>query len=173
MQGRVSDARPLNATAASLLGFLHDGPASGWDLLHRARFLIGRFWSITSSQVYRELAAMERDGFLVAGASGPRDRRPYELTDGGRQAFATWLQQSPGEEQIRHPLLLAISFGRHLPTDVLDGFLAEHRLAHTARLAEYRRTREVTDDVHVLATLDFGIRYEQTVLDWIDALPAF
>jgi hypothetical protein len=24
--------RPLNATAASLLGFLHDEPKTGWDL---------------------------------------------------------------------------------------------------------------------------------------------
>lgn len=170
----MSEPRPLNATAASLLGFLHDGPASGWDLLRLARVLIGRFWSITSSQVYRELAAMERGGLIVAGASGPRDRRPYELTDAGRQEFATWLRQPPGEEQIRHPLLLTISFGQHLPTEVLAGFVAEHRRVHTARIDEYRRTLAVTDadDVHLRATLDFGIRYEQAVLDWIDALPA-
>ena len=87
--------RPLNATAASLLGFLTNGPASGWDLLRTAQLVIGRFWSITSSQVYRELAAMEREGLIVRGDTGPHDRRPYALTPAGQQAFTTWVRRSP------------------------------------------------------------------------------
>lgn len=46
--------RPLNSTAASLLGFLHEGPMSGWDLVNLAQERIGDFWTITQSQVYRE-----------------------------------------------------------------------------------------------------------------------
>ena len=41
----------VNPTAASLLGFLHDGPMSGWDLVNRAQERIGEFWSLTRSQV--------------------------------------------------------------------------------------------------------------------------
>ena len=165
--------RPLNATAASLLGFLADGPASGWDLLHTAQLVIGRFWSITSSQVYRELASMERDALIVRGESGPRDRRPYTLTAAGRDAFTEWVRRSPGEEQIRYPLLLTISFGRHLPPGLLAEFVREHRDGHARRLAAYRDDRRAIgdDDPYTAATLDFGIRYEQAVLDWFDALP--
>ena len=84
-------ARPLNATAASLLGFLHEGPKTGWDLVATAQDRIGKFWSLTTSQVYRELAAMETAGLIVAGEKGPRDRKPYSLTDAGRRAFADWI----------------------------------------------------------------------------------
>mgnify|MGYP003290276216 CR=1 FL=1 len=80
--------RPLNATAASLLGFLHEGPKTGWDLVTTAQERIGKFWSLTTSQVYRELSAMERDGLIEAGETGPRARKPYALTDDGRRAFA-------------------------------------------------------------------------------------
>ena len=45
--------KPLNTTAASLLGMLHDGPLSGWDLVAKAEDEIGAFWSLTRSQVYR------------------------------------------------------------------------------------------------------------------------
>ncbi len=79
--------RPLNATAGSLLGFLHEGPMTGYDLVAVARNRIGDFWSLTQSQVYRELAAMAEDGLVAAGQRGRRDRRPYELTDAGRAAF--------------------------------------------------------------------------------------
>src|SRR6266699_2831959 len=79
--------RPLNATAASLLGFLHQGPLTGWDLVQTAEREIGDFWSLTRSQVYRELAAMAEAGRVEAGERGPRDRRPYGLTEAGGPAF--------------------------------------------------------------------------------------
>ncbi len=171
----MSDRR-LNATAASLLGFLHSGPLSGWDLLVTARTVIGQFWTITPSQVYRELAAMERTGLIEAQQSGPRDRRPYELSDAGRAAFADWLSREPGAEQIRYPLLLTISFGAHLPPKTLTRFIDSHRIAHAERLSEYEAAKAAADaavdaDRFALATLEFGIRYERAVLEWFDALP--
>ena len=173
-KGRTVSDRPLNSTAASLLGFLTSGPSSGWDLLRTARISIGRFWNITSSQLYRELTALDRDGLIRAGTSGARDRRPFRLTARGRKAFDRWLRQPAGDEQIRHPLLLTISFGRHLPAAELGRFIADHRAVHVERLAGYLATREAvpTDDVFLGATLDFGIRYEQAVLEWFDNLPA-
>ena len=126
--------RPLNATAASLLGFLHDGPRTGWDLVATAQLVIGNFWSLTQSQVYRELTAMAGSGLVKAGERGHRDRRPYEITDAGRQAFAGWLDREPGPENIRFPLLLTLAFGRHLRPQRLAGFLAQHRSQHASRL---------------------------------------
>ena len=164
----------MNATAASLLGFLHERPMSGWDLVATAQTLIGDFWSITRSQVYRELAAMEAAGLVVAGPAGARDRRPYELTDAGRAAFGEWLQRRPGPEQIRYPLLLTIAFGRHLPPGRLAAFVADHREVHEQRLERYRVLRSGSGgslDAYAVATLDFGIRYEAAVLEWFENLP--
>lgn len=165
--------RPLNATAASLLGFLHAGPMTGWDLVATAQMVIGDFWSLTRSQVYRELAAMDRAGLVRAGETGPRERRPYALTDAGRAAFRSWLEQEPGPEQIRYPLLLTIAFGRHLAPGRLAAFVASHRGAHATRLAQYEQLRAGAGelDPFTAATLDFGIRYERAVLEWFAGLP--
>ena len=166
--------RPLNATAASLLGFLHERPMTGWDLVATAQALIGDFWSVTRSQVYRELAAMEGDGLVRAGAVGARERRPYELTDAGRAAFAEWVDREPGPENIRYPLLLTLAFGRHLAPGRLATFVAHHRDVHAARLEGYDRLRSSAGaamDAYARATLDFGIRYERAVLEWFDHLP--
>lgn len=167
----------LNATAASLLGFLHEGPLTGWDLVATAQERIGDFWSLTQSQVYRELAAMAAAGLVAAGERGPRDRRPYRLTDAGRAAFAAWAARDPGPETIRIPLLLAVCFGRYLPPERLAATLTRHRAAHAARLAEYEAVRATCatwpeDNPYALATLDFGLAYERAVLAWFDALPA-
>lgn len=162
----------LNPTAASLLGFLHAGEASGYELVSTAQQVIGDFWTLTRSQVYRELTALARRGLVEAGPAGPRSRQPYRLTDEGRAAFAAWLAEPPGSEQIRYPLLLTLAFGSALDHDRLMGFIAEHRTAHEKRLADYREQEAAgLPDRFAAATLAFGIRYEEAVLAWMDELP--
>ncbi|MGW5666696.1 PadR family transcriptional regulator [Micromonospora sp. NPDC003776] len=169
--------RPLNATAASLLGFLHEGPMTGWDLVEYAQQRIGAFWSLTQSQVYRELTAMASAGLVRAGERGRRDRQPYEITEAGRAAFAEWAAKPPAAETIRFPLLLTVLFGRHLPAERLAEYLAGHRTAHAARLAEYEQVAAALPaeadeiDPYSVATLRFGLAYERAVLEWFDALP--
>jgi DNA-binding PadR family transcriptional regulator len=174
----MTDRRPLNATAASLLGFLHDGPMTGYELAATAQRVIGDFWSLTQSQVYRELAWMAEAGLVTAGERGARDRRPYALADPGRSAFSEWVVRPPGAEAIRHPLLLAISFGRHVPPDRLAAFIRQHREAHAERLHVYETQAAAAEavsgggrDPYGAATLAFGIAYERAVADWFDGLP--
>lgn len=170
--------RRLNATAASLLGFLHMGPMTGWDLAAVAQRMIGDFWSLTQSQVYRELASMAGAGLVEAGDRGSRDKRPYTLTDAGRAAFAEWVNHEPGPANIRFPLLLTIGFGRHLPPGRLAEIVRNHRAQHANRLAGYQaQLDEYSEmgaelDPYMRATLDFGLHYERAVLDWFDNLPA-
>ena len=161
---------PLNATAASLLGFLHSGPQTGWDLVATAQRRIGAFWSITQSQVYRELTAMAAAQLVEAGERGARDRRPYAITEAGRAAFAGWIAQPPDEELIRFPLLLTVAIGEHIPPATLAAHVAHHRRVHEERLERYESAEPVADP-YARATLDFGVRYERAVVAWFDALP--
>lgn len=69
-----------------------------------------------------------------------------------------------------------MSFAKHLPGELLEEFLAQHRAEHARRPDTYLAQRDATGldgggDPYAAATLDFGIRYEQAVLDWIDNLP--
>jgi len=164
---------PINPTAASLLGFLHDGPQTGWDLVRRAETTIGPFWSLTRSQVYRELAAMTERGLVEPGPTGRRDSRPYALTPEGRDAFARWAAQGPGEATMRLPFLLFVSLGRHLPAGRLAEVVREQRAHQAALLAGYLAAREhlAGEDPHLLAVLEYGIAVARATLRWIDHLP--
>lgn len=175
--------RPLNTTAASLLGMLHDGPLSGWDLVAKADDEIGAFWSLTRSQVYRELKTLAERGLITAGRTGARERRPYTLTRAGRAAFQHWLTTDPGPEIIRYPLLLRLRFGRFLSPQAVTGMIDTARAEHTATLEQYLAERDAAEhaaahgitiegvDDFTLAVLDLGIRYEQAVVDWLSDLP--
>lgn len=172
----ATGGEPLNATAAALLGLLHERSMTGWELIATAQERIGEFWSVTASQVYRELAAMAGRGLLAAGPPGPRDRKPYTVTAEGRAAFSAWLEGVPAADQVRIPLLLTIAFAEHLPAGRLGTIVAGQRRVHAERLARYRQHRDAlaADPAAAparRATLEFGLRHEQAVLDWFDALP--
>ncbi len=163
----------LNPTAAAILGFLADGELSGYELAKAAEELIGDFWHVTRSQVYRELAQLATRGLVEPGEVTRRSRVPYRLTDAGRSAFAAWIAQPPPVEQIRYPLLLTIAFGSWLGPERLLEAAAAHRPEHVKRLERYRAYRQDAGlDAYQQATVAFGLAYEEAVLSWLDQLPA-
>jgi DNA-binding PadR family transcriptional regulator len=159
--------KPLNATAASLLGFLQASELTGYELVAVAERSIGPFWSLTRSQVYRELAALAERGLVQEGEPGPRARRPYRLTAKGRAAFTVWMETTPAAEAIRYPLLLTMSFGSFVEPEVLGAHLETHRRIHEQRLADYEAVPGDVLDRFGRVVLSFGLHYEQAVLAWM------
>ena len=138
-------SKELNATAASLLGFLQSGPKTGWDLVQEIEHSVGYFWNITRSQVYRELKTLDAEGYVTEKRAGARDKVPYAITPAGRTAFGRWLAEEPGPDLLRLPIVLTVFFGRDLPPDVLRRYLAKARREHEARLDEYKKLRELPE----------------------------
>lgn len=166
------DATALNATAASLLGFLEDEPLSGYDLANRIAGSIGRFWNTTQSQIYRELGALASRGFVEAEASGARARTVYAITDAGRAAFRAWIDRMPGDIAIRFPLLLAVFFADRLPPERLEEMLRYHRAVHEELVREYERRLPAVEraSAHRADTMRFGVEFARLVVRWIDAV---
>ncbi|MGH9071486.1 MAG: PadR family transcriptional regulator [Acidimicrobiales bacterium] len=168
----------LNATAASLLGLLHRGPMTGWDLARLAETVTGDFWNVTHSQIYRELRTLEGAGLVEAGPAGARDKKPFTITEAGRAAFAVWIRREPGPDIIRSPLLLMVSLGRHLDEVHRRRFLAIHRLRHEQTLDEYRTVAATLastpastlgdDQADLANVLQFAILHEEAVLRWCE-----
>ncbi|MPZ62295.1 MAG: PadR family transcriptional regulator [Propionibacteriales bacterium] len=167
----------MNPTAASLLGLLDTcgGELTGGELVRVAQTRIGDFWTLTRSQVYRELTKLESQGYIQPGSPGPRDSRPYRITRSGRSTYRRWLVEELPGETVRIPILLAVAFGGVLPADELRDLLAAAHAEHTKRLARYRELYAELEtagvDAYSLATLSFGIHHEQAVLHWFESLP--
>jgi DNA-binding PadR family transcriptional regulator len=166
--------RSLNATAASLLGFLETEPLSGYDLAGRIDTSVGRFWNTTQSQIYRELAALAERGLIRAGAAGARSRTVYSITGAGRTAFKAWIEQMPGELITRFPLLLAVFFADRLPPGRLAEILRFHRAVHEELVREYERRLPAIERSHPYRadTMRFGIEHARLVISWIDSVAA-
>lgn len=161
----------LNATAASLLGFLHDGPKTGWDLQQAVEASIGNFWNVTRSQVYRELKTLATAALVTAGKTGERDRVPYMITKAGKKAFAKWIGREPEAGIMRMPLVVTVFFGSHVDPAKLRKSLQAARLEHETRRDGYVMVRPFVEEPFHRATLELGIASEETWIKWLDGLP--
>lgn len=167
----MSTPNGINATAASILGFLHAGPMTGWEVDAAVENSIAHFWNVTRSQVYRELRTLSELGYVQAGDAGPRDRRPYSITDEGRAAFSSWIVRDPGPPIVRMPLLLTLFFGRHLPPKRLAEIVEKELREGTKALHQFESMHEeYGEDPFVGRVLQFGIEYQKTLLSWLDSL---
>jgi DNA-binding PadR family transcriptional regulator len=164
----------LNATAAALLGLLHDGPMTGGQLMSAAQRRLGPFWSMTRSQVYRELPALAEVGYVKLGKPGARASQPYALTPAGKRAFVRWLAESPGREAVRNPLALRAAFGAHHSTARLEEIYEQATDLHSAALAETREAAKEArrdGDEFAAAALDFAVGYHKAALSWLKNAP--
>ncbi len=127
--------------AAAILGFLELEPSSGYTLRQRFEGSVGSFWSVTQSQIYRELHQLEADGQVsvkVERGDGKPDRKVYALTPEGRAALAAWRAAPTEPMQLRHPLLLKFVFSAESDPKALDRVLESYAQSVDAVRAEYQ-----------------------------------
>ena len=129
---------------AAILGFLQHEPASGYTLKSRFETTVASFWTVTQSQIYRELHGLEREGLVVVreqAGEGKPNRKVYALSPAGQSVLTAWLRQPLEPLQLRHPLLLKFVFSAEVTPAELDAqlqqyaaSLAQTREAYAARL---------------------------------------
>jgi PadR family transcriptional regulator, regulatory protein AphA len=122
--------------ANGLLGLLRYAPMSGYDLKKIFDESVNFFWSAQTSQIYRELAALERkecvESSIEPGHAGP-NRRVYRITEAGKDRLKSWLSDVSSEigEDDRNEFLMRVFLSSNIGGDEL---LRQLNL----RLAKYR-----------------------------------
>jgi DNA-binding PadR family transcriptional regulator len=148
---------------------------TGGELVSAAKERFGAFWSVTRSQVYRELPGLASAGYVRPGKLGPRAAQPYAITAAGKRAFRSWLAEPAGSDHARNPLILRLGFGAHHASGQLDQLVEEARVQHQAALANHRtraaELRKANADPYLVATADFGVAYERALLRWLESVP--
>ncbi len=169
--------------AYALLGLLARAPASGYDLIREMEEPIGFFWHARRSQIYPELARLERDGFVTHTVVEQRerpDKKVYAITDAGRAALAAWAAEPMRIPPERDEFMLKVfSLWLADPQRAL-GLIQTYASQHEKRLARYEAIRTTMErnagpeELRRLhsprfasyATLLRGIEYERGYVAW-------
>ena len=163
----------LSTTSEAILGLLSIVPMSGYDLAHAAERSVGRFWPISKSQVYAELARLEPLG-LVQGTEIAQDRRPdkrlFHLTELGEAALDAWLESADVEaSRLRLPFLLKVFLGHRTSPQHTAELLQEVRdgaLGQAQDMAALLAVMDRPDAAYARLTVSLLVRLAETIAAW-------
>lgn len=168
----------LSAVAVLVLALLHEQPMHPYQV-HQVLLRRGdtRLVRINAGAVYHAVERLARDGFVQVVGTDREGRRPerttYEVTSGGRAAFADRVGRLLEDDLPSYPLFdVGLAECHELPETDVAAALA-HRRERTAReLADLQtRHRSVLDrgvPAHYLLDLDHAIAHLHTEVDWLD-----
>ncbi len=131
----------------ALLGLLHAEPMNGYTIKLLFDESIAFIWQAELSQIYRELALLEKEGLVTSVIEPQADRpnkRVYSVTEAGRAAFREWLGFVPEQFAMpkRDEMMLRMFFGSMAGEDTvrqeLERFLVQMRQMHAAVAAPAR-----------------------------------
>ena len=162
-----------------LLGFLSGSEYSGYDLEKMFRSSLVFFWNAKISQVYRDLHAMERQGWVESIEVIQRDRpskKVYRITDSGQGELQDWLTNydTVNDFEVRVGILMRMFFAAKRPTEETIALLEQfcitcRRVMETLQgvLEEVRLCAPKTmDALYSQTTLSYGLKYYQMQIDW-------
>jgi DNA-binding PadR family transcriptional regulator len=117
-----------------LLGLLNYGKMTGYDLDKAFKDSLEFFWQGQTSQIYRELTAMEQAGWLsseIEVQTGKPNRKIYAITETGRSEFMKWLAASDEAARdalrLRNSFLMRLFFSGELPPEKAASMLRDFR----------------------------------------------
>lgn len=166
-----------------LLGLLNYNSMTGYDLSKIFSDSLSFFWTATTSQVYRELTTMERDGWVTSEVEvqfSKPNKKVYSITELGKKKMFDWLtnhnikEDNPGD---RNPMLMKLFFGAEVPKEVMIEYLEKNKKFYEEKLAELEQAKEIIDYNDVEKSKDkaiywrlcesYGEYYYKANLEWI------
>ena len=148
---------------------------TGGQLMAAAERRLGPYWSMTRSQVYRELPVLAEMGYVRLGKPGPRSSQPYAITASGKRAFSRWLAEAPGRDTLRNPVALRVAFGEQHSGAQLQTLYSNANEYHAEAMAmarEQAKEAKKNGDAYGSAALEFAVAYHKAALAWLKSAPA-
>lgn len=162
---------PVNATAAAILGLLHAGPMTGGELVAAAGERFGGFFSVTRSQVYRELPALAEAGLLRLGKLGARASQQYRINAAGKRSFQAWLGGPGGVDALRSPLVLRLLYAGSLSDADRGKLVTSSRNAYAERRKAAQEAVSEATDPYTKAVAEFTVAHLDAMVALLDAVP--
>jgi DNA-binding PadR family transcriptional regulator len=125
-----------------LLGSLHYQPLTGYQIKQFVDTAATHFWHAQTSQIYRTLHQLERDGQVrsaIQSQDDLPDRRLYEITPDGREDLKAWLAAPMTEiAPTKDALLVRLFFSAQLDRHTILTQLRVQRALHAKQLHLYQ-----------------------------------
>ena len=163
-----------------ILGLISNGDKTGYEIMTVFRDSLSHFWTAQTSQIYRELQAMEKAGWISqtrVPQQGRPDKNVFSITPAGREELVRWLREKD-LPVIRNPLMMKTFFLGELPAEENLAFFKAFRdeavfpdegRQASAAAEMYRQAVDHPEKaVYWKMTIAFGRMYEKMQREWCE-----
>ena len=166
----------------ALLSLLARQPLSGYDIAAQLERGVGPFWHARHSQIYPELARLERLGLVTHERVEQRDRpdkKVYAITPAGLAALREWVTGPLEPPRVRDEITLRAYSLWLADRQPAAAFFRDLERRHREQVAEYegyqaqmeaawgpQLRQPTTPEFASYATLRRGIAHERELADW-------
>lgn len=167
-----------------LLGLLNYGQMTGYELNKAFKESLNLFWQAQTSQIYRELNAMENMGWLTSEIILQTDKpnkRLYSITEKGQKEFQLWLEKEDIDKEfyIKSTFLMKLFFsGERSVEENIKTLIqyksncqkALHYIVLNGGSTEYYSNliNDKQKPIYWTATANFGKLYFEMCIKWAD-----
>jgi transcriptional regulator, padR-like family len=165
-----------------ILGLLSYGDMTGYQIMTVFRDSLSHFWVAQTSQIYRELQGLEKNGWIAAvhvEQTGKPDKNVLSITAAGREELLRWLREDTNRSLVRNAMLMKTFFRGECDLDENIAYfksLPEQECLFTKESGEAEAVSDQYRDMLNLPekalfwkfTIRFGVMYEEMVRAWCE-----
>ncbi|MFC4617884.1 PadR family transcriptional regulator [Camelliibacillus cellulosilyticus] len=165
----------------ALLGLLMKREATGYELAQQFKEKMIYFWRAHHTQIYRELAKLEKEGLIdgrVVRQTDHPDKKIYKIAEPGQNELFEWLNEKSAEPlNLKDSELLRVALFDFVDRERAITFLENSKAYHTRiyQVMKDYQAEHIIDDgsykekkLGEYLTSEFGVRYMKTWMDWCD-----
>jgi len=163
-----------------ILGLLNYSNMTGYDIKTVFNDSLKHFWQAQTSQIYRELQALETNGWIKAThveQENRPDKNVLSITEEGRKELKNWLENDTEKSPIRNHVLMKTFFRGEFSIDENIEYFKKLPERETVfpegseKADSKRREYKTNIDNPIRAlywkfTSDFGIMYDKMLREW-------
>lgn len=165
-----------------ILGLLNYGDSTGYEICEAFQSSLHFFWPAQTSQVYRELDALEKSGWIIRRTveqCGKPNKKVCSITDDGREELLRWLNDPSMNAVMRVPVLMKTFFMGELPAASSLSYFKQLNEESRIGMEALQQTDAsiemyqgmIQDKRSALfwqMTADFGKRFAQMYFEWTE-----
>jgi len=166
-----------------ILGLINYHELTGYEIMEVFRDSLNFFWNAQTSQIYRELQGLEKQGWIsktVVAQQGKPDKNLFFITEAGKEELLRWLADGHWEMVSRNPVLMKVFFlGERSREENISSFRRmitewEKKLENLTPVPKYidAYSDYLEDKTKVLywqMTVDYGRRSLRMCIEWAES----
>ena len=165
-----------------ILGLLNYGDMTGYEIKTVFRDSLNHFWHAQTSQIYRELQALEQNGWITVThveQNGKPDKNVLSITEAGKEELKSWLDDESATAPVRSAMLMKTFFRGECGIDENIEYFKRLPDREAVFPAGSDATGEISGQYKEMIdaplkalywkfTIDFGVMYDRMLREWCD-----